>query len=200
MTWLVVFPEREPERRARATADVAVIERELARWGVQFERWLPDREHVDPLVAYASRVGRLRAAGYGTVDVVQLAPDAADPGWADKAHAMREKFRDEHTHAEDEVRFFTLGSGVFYLRLGGHVYCVGCHAGDLLSVPAGTRHWFDMGEAPRFVAIRFFKSASGWVGNFSGDAIARRFPSLDELAASAPEAAGVGAVAAVGAS
>ena len=200
MSWLVVFPEREPERRTRATADAGVISSELARWGVQFERWLPDREHVDPLVAYASQVGRLRAAGYGTVDVVRLAPDASDPGWVGRAQAMREKFRDEHTHAEDEVRFFALGSGVFYLRLGGQVYCVGCHAGDLLSIPAGTRHWFDMGAAPRFVAIRFFESASGWVGDFSGDTIARRFPSCDELAASAPEAAGVGAVAALVAS
>ena len=182
MSRLVVFPEREPQRPTRDTADPAAIAGELAAWGVCFERWSPAAGDHDPLVAYAPRVEALRASGYGTIDVARVAPDASDAGWASKALAMREKFRDEHTHAEDEVRFFAHGSGVFYLRLGEHVYCVRCETGDLLGVPAGTRHWFDMGANPDFAAIRFFKSPGGWVGDFSGDGIARRFPSFDELA------------------
>jgi len=187
MSWLAIIPEREPSRRLRVTADAAEIARELGVRGIRFERWSPAlehaAEHIDPLVAYAAEVERARADGYGTIDVVRVAPDASDAGWTDKARAMREKFRDEHTHAEDEVRFFAAGSGVFYLRLGAEVCCVRCEAGDLLSVPAGTSHWFDMGELPEFTAIRFFRSADGWVGRFSGDRIARRFPSFDELAA-----------------
>jgi len=195
MSRLVVFSEREPQRAARDTADPAAIAAELATWGVRFERWSPDASDDDPLVAYAQRVEALRASGYGTIDVVRVEPDATDAGWASKALAMREKFRDEHTHAEDEVRFFARGSGVFYLRLGERVYCVRCEAGDLLSVPAGTRHWFDMGSSPDFAAIRFFQSAGGWVGDFSGDSIARRFPSFDELGASGgcPESGDAGA-------
>jgi len=184
MSRLVVYPEREPQRPARDTADPGAMAAELAACGVCFERWSPDIPHDDPLVAYATRVEALRASGYVTIDVVRVAPDASDAGWASKASAMREKFRDEHRHAEDEVRFFARGSGVFYLRMSEHVYCVRCERGDLLSVPAGTRHWFDMGATPNFVASRFFKSAGGWVGDFSGDSIARRFPSFDELAAS----------------
>jgi 1,2-dihydroxy-3-keto-5-methylthiopentene dioxygenase len=44
-------------------------------------------------------------------------------------------------------------------------------------VPAGTRHWFDMGPAPRFTAIRLFTTPAGWVANFTGTPIARNFPS-----------------------
>jgi 1,2-dihydroxy-3-keto-5-methylthiopentene dioxygenase len=186
MSRLVVYPERVlPEGDApqcvHDTADAGVIARALAAQGVRFERWAASVEDADPLIAYGPQVEALRAQGYGTIDVVRVAPDANDPRWLEQASAMREKFRDEHTHDENEVRFFARGAGVFYLRLAEHVHCVRCEAGDLLSVPAGTRHWFDMGAVPDFVAIRFFESATGWVGNFSGDPIARRFPSFDEL-------------------
>ena len=55
-----------------------------------------------------------------------------------------------------------------------------CESGDLLTVPAGTRHWFDMGPEPKFAAIRFFEQADGWIGEFTGDAIGERFPTLDQ--------------------
>lgn len=181
MTWLAIYPESDPGRRVRDAVDADAIGRELGAVGIRFERWAPAAESSDPLLAYAPQVEGLRAAGYGTIDVVRVAPDAADASWPEKARAMREKFRDEHRHAQAEVRFFASGSGVFYLRLAGHVYCVRCERGDLLSVPAGTPHWFDMGASPSFTAIRFFESPDGWVGDFSGDPIARQFPSFDEL-------------------
>jgi 1,2-dihydroxy-3-keto-5-methylthiopentene dioxygenase len=190
MTWLAIIPEGQPRSRTLGSADTRVITEELARWGVRFERWKPGVDSADPQVAYAPDVERLRAAGYHTVDVVRVAPDGTDRSWPDRARGMREKFRDEHTHAEDEVRFFASGSGVFYLRFSGSIFAVLCEAGDLLGVPAGTRHWFDMGEDPAFTAIRFFKSPDGWVGDFSGDTIARRFPSFDEIAAEARAAGG----------
>lgn len=43
-------------------------------------------------------------------------------------------------------------------------------------MPDGTRHWFDMGPAPSFIAIRFFTEPDGWVGHFTGTDIAKRFP------------------------
>ena len=52
---------------------------------------------------------------------------------------------------------------------------------NLMMVPAGTRHWFDMGSAPEFAAIRFFEQADGWIGDFTGDPIGERFPTLDQL-------------------
>ena len=92
------------------------------------------------------------------------------------AAALLEKFLDEHTHSEDEVRFFVEGSGAFYLRMDGKVHQLVCTQGDLISVPARTKHWFDMGPDPYFCSIRLFTDPAGWVAEFTGDPIARKFP------------------------
>ncbi len=85
------------------------------------------------------------------------------------AAAARGKFLAEHRHAEDEVRFFAAGRGCFYLHLDGEVVAVVCEAAICCRCPAGTRHWFDMGSRPDFLAIRFFEEKDGWVGDFTGD-------------------------------
>ena len=120
--------------------------------------------------------------GYTLVDVAQL-HTGDDPEALAVAAGARQKFLAEHTHDEEEIRFFSWGSGVFYLHVDGRVFAMLCTAGDLLSVPAMTTHWFDMGTAPDFTAIRFFRSDDGWVGTFTGSDIATRFPTYDELAA-----------------
>jgi len=107
------------------------------------------------------------------VDAISLSPEHPD------REALRQKFLAEHTHSEDEVRFFVAGRGLFCLHIGEQVLQVLCEADDFLRVPAGTRHWFDMGSAPRFTAIRFFDNPEGWVAQFTGDAIAKRYPLLD---------------------
>jgi 1,2-dihydroxy-3-keto-5-methylthiopentene dioxygenase len=67
--------------------------------------------------------------------------------------------------------------------VGGKVHAVLCEAGDLLSVPGGTTHWFDMGTRPEYKAVRFFHDEDGWIGNFTGSTISANFPTYDELAA-----------------
>ena len=99
---------------------------------------------------------------------------------------MRAKFLAEHIHEDDEVRFFVEGQGAFYLRVGGKVYRTVCAAGDLISVPKNTTHWFDAGDKPFFCAIRLFTTPDGWVAKFTGDEIAKSFPEFvnpDTLAA-----------------
>ena len=112
----------------------------------------------------------MREQGYQAVDVVSLNPDHPERA------VLRQKFLEEHTHAEDEVRFFVAGQGLFTLHIKDKVYEVLCQQGDLISVPANTRHWFDMSERPYFIAIRLFTNPAGWVANFTGDKIAQRFP------------------------
>jgi 1,2-dihydroxy-3-keto-5-methylthiopentene dioxygenase len=190
MTLLQIMPEDAPDVVSLRTDDVAKIAAELAPLGVAFEQWTADAVLADDadqdavLAAYRADVDRLSAeGGYKLVDVVRMRPDDSDPSWPAKAAGARARFRDEHTHDEDEVRFFVEGTGCFYLHVGGKVYAVVCDAGDLLSVPRGTTHWFDMGERPHFAAIRFFQEEDGWIGNFTADSIGARFPSLDDLLA-----------------
>ncbi|WP_350608620.1 cupin domain-containing protein, partial [Pseudoalteromonas sp. MER144-MNA-CIBAN-0113] len=92
---------------------------------------------------------------------------------------LRKKFLFEHTHNEDEVRFFVKGQGLFCLHLGNKVYQVLCQQGDLISVPELTPHWFDMGSDPEFTAIRLFNNTEGWVAKSTDSSIAEQFPLLD---------------------
>lgn len=163
-----------------ASNDPELIAAELAQRGIGFERW-PARVELAPeatteqiLAAYAPEIARVQASGtYPTVDAIRLTPDHPD------REALRQKFLAEHTHSEDEVRFFVEGRGLFCLHIGEEVLQVLCEAEDWIRVPAGTRHWFDMGREPCFTAIRFFDNPEGWVAQFTGDPIAERFPLLD---------------------
>ncbi|MER7793249.1 cupin [Streptomyces sp. NPDC097640] len=190
MTLLTTWPESGPETVVRRTEDPAEIAAALAPIGVRYERW-PVREDVPRdadsdavFAAYRAEIDKLVGEeSFATVDVVALHP-GDDAEWPAKAKAAREKFLREHTHDDDdEVRFFVAGAGVFYLHVGGEVHAVLCEAGDLLGVPRGTTHWFDMGVSPSFTAIRFFHEEDGWIGNFTGSEIALRFPDFDALKA-----------------
>jgi len=179
MTTLTIFEEDRAERPTLESADANEIARVLKGVGVRFERWRADRvlppgaTQDQVLTAYKASVDRLTAAcGYQAADVISLTPDHPDKA------AMRQKFLSEHTHGEDEVRFFVEGSGTFYLHVGGKVLMVLCEKGDLIGVPANARHWFDMGPMPRFTCIRLFTNPAGWVAQYTGDAIADRFPRM----------------------
>ena len=165
------------------TSDAERIQRELASRGIRFQRW-PARAELPAgasqeqiLAAYSSEIAEEQAdGGYPTVDAIRLAPAHPD------RHVLRQKFLAEHTHSEDEVRFFVEGRGLFCLHLGEEVLQLICESGDWIAVPAGTRHWFDMGPEPSFCALRFFHNSEGWVAQFTGDPIAEGYPLLDQLA------------------
>jgi 1,2-dihydroxy-3-keto-5-methylthiopentene dioxygenase len=190
VTLLQVMADGDAADVRLRTDEAAVIGVELAKRGIVFDRW-PTTPGFDAatssteiLASYDDHVAALNADGhYKYIDVARLQPDDSDPRWPETAKAAREKFLAEHRHAEDEVRFFVAGRGCFYLHVEPEVVAVVCGGGDLLSVPAGTRHWFDMGIRPDFVAIRFFEEEDGWIGDFTGDRIAERFPTLDQLVA-----------------
>ena len=48
-------------------------------------------------------------------------------------------------------------------------------AGDLISVPAGTRHWFDLCEEQEIRAIRLFLDKSGWTPHYVEDGAHDRY-------------------------
>jgi len=186
MSRLRVFAENQPGAPVRTATKHEHIAQELGKVGVRFEQWAankplaPGASQDEVITAYRGDIDRLmRNEGYQSVDVISLNPDHPDRA------ALRQKFLNEHTHSEDEVRFFVAGRGLFTLHIGSEVFEVLCEQGDLIGVPDNTRHWFDMSESPYFIAIRLFTNKEGWVANFTGDDIAQRFPRL----ATEPQAA-----------
>lgn len=179
MSRLRIFNENQPEAPLSVHTSHADIAHELSRIGVRFEQWeanqpiAPGASQDEVIAAYRGDIDRLMSEeGYQAVDVISLKPDHPDRA------ALRQKFLSEHTHSEDEVRFFVAGAGQFTLHVNGKVYDVLCEQGDLIGVPDGTRHWFDMSESPYFVAIRLFTNKEGWVAQFTGEDIAARFPRM----------------------
>ena len=176
MSRLRIYSESDGAAPLLETSDHARIADELGRQGVRFERWATRALSTAPtpdevLAAYAPEIDMLKSdGGYAACDVISLKPDHPDKD------ALRQKFLNEHTHSEDEVRFFVAGSGLFSLHVGGRVYEVLCREGDLIGVPDGTPHWFDMGPQPSFTAVRLFTNPAGWVADFTGSDIATRFP------------------------
>lgn len=179
MSVLTIHPASQPGV-AEIVRDHDAIAAKLSRIGVAFERWNADRsltpaaDEQDILDAYRSPIERLKAAhGFQSADVISVHPE--HPHRAE----LRANFLNEHIHSDFEVRFFVEGRGLFYLHPDDHVYIVLCEQGDLISVPAGIRHWFDMGARPLLKCVRLFTSADGWVADFTGDDISDRFPKFE---------------------
>lgn len=181
MSELRIYKDTQPNKPEKVLTQFEPIRDALASIGVEFERWqavqeLYDHASQDEVIeAYRPSVDKLMEKyGFKSVDVISLYSDHP------QKDAMRDKFLHEHIHADFEVRFFVEGQGLFNLRKNGKVYAVLCQRGDLISVPANTTHWFDMGPQPTLKCIRLFAIPEGWVATFTGDKIADRFPRLEE--------------------
>jgi len=172
-----------PARRKQTAAFDAVrqylVERGIALSHFPAPAALRGNESGEEILsAYHDVLGPyMRQNGYQSADVVVLTPDM--PGKAE----LRAKFLREHTHSEDEVRCFVAGTGLFWFRKlneasgEDEVFSVLCERGDLLSVPAGVKHWFDCGERPSVTAIRIFTDRAGWVPEYTGSGIELQYSS-----------------------
>ncbi|MCB9874294.1 MAG: cupin domain-containing protein [Planctomycetaceae bacterium] len=164
----------------REITDVDEIREFLAPFGIWYERWEvegrvgPEATNEEILAAYSDEVERLKAkGGFVTADVINVTPDT--PG----LDAMCAKFADEHTHSEDEVRFTVKGRGVFHINpMNGPVFGVTVESGDLINVPHGTRHWFNLCSDKTIRCIRLFEDASGWTPHYVDDPIHQKYASL----------------------
>lgn len=184
MTQLIVYSAENPFEILLDTRDFDVISREVKALGADIERWqashpFPDDASQDEiLTAYKADIDRLKTErGYASADVISIRP--GNPNWP----TLRQKFLGEHIHDEDEVRFFVKGSGAFYLHIGDRVYQIVGEANDLLSVPEGTKHWFDGGPDGDFTCIRLFTRQEGWIAHFTGSAISQSVPTYETAAA-----------------
>lgn len=149
--------------------DPGEIARFLARFGIQYERWElidgPDAgaPAAEILAAFASQIDRLKTErGYATADVIDVTPDTPN------LDALLNRFNKEHTHSDDEVRYIVRGRGVFHIHPdNGPVFSIETEAGDMINVPAGTKHWFDLCAERNIRAIRLFRDASGWSPSYT---------------------------------
>ncbi|MFY0535799.1 1,2-dihydroxy-3-keto-5-methylthiopentene dioxygenase [Nannocystis pusilla] len=103
---------------------------DLAAVGVLYER-LPDDD-------FQGALDRLKAArGYVAQDVIELRPDTPN------LDGLLAKFKDEHLHRDDEVRFVLDGEGIFDIRGADERWIrVQVERGDLIVVPADLYHRF----------------------------------------------------------
>jgi 1,2-dihydroxy-3-keto-5-methylthiopentene dioxygenase len=153
----------------RALRDAGEITEYLAGVGIQYEQ-VPAAPGVsgeasseEILAAYAGEIEDLkRQGGYVTADVIDVTPRTQG------LDAMLAKFNREHWHDEDEVRLILAGRGLFHIHPGsGPVLAIEVEAGDMIRVPKGTWHWFDLCADRRIRAIRLFQDPSGWTPHYT---------------------------------
>ena len=161
----------------RTLTDIKAITEYLAGCGIDYERWIPaDPVAVDSsaeqiLKAYSVDIDKLKArGGYVTADVIDVSPET--PGLEE----MLAKFNREHWHDEDEVRFIISGHGLFHIHSkAGRVIAIEVEAGDLIRVPRGTWHWFNLCADRRIQAIRLFQDIAGWTPHYTSSGVDENF-------------------------
>jgi 1,2-dihydroxy-3-keto-5-methylthiopentene dioxygenase len=145
--------------------------------GIDYEKWTPahpvavDASAEQILQAYSSEIDKLKTrGGYVTADVIDVS--AETPGLDE----MLAKFNREHWHDEDEVRFIIAGRGLFHIhRKEGQVISIEVEAGDLIRVPRGTWHWFNLCADRRIRAIRLFQDTAGWTPQYTHSGVDEKF-------------------------
>ena len=149
----------------------------LARCGIDYQQWEPaykllaNAPEDEILLAYANEIEELNArGGYVTADVIDVNPQT--PG----LDAMLAKFNREHWHSEDEVRFIIAGHGLFHIHpKDAPVVAIEVEAGDLIRVPRGTWHWFDLCADRQIRAIRLFQALAGWTPYYTDSGVEQEF-------------------------
>jgi 1,2-dihydroxy-3-keto-5-methylthiopentene dioxygenase len=146
--------------------------------GILFEQWKANKElstsdtQEQVLDAYSHELKPfMEKCGYINADVINVHPGTPN------IEAIRAKFLSEHTHDDDEIRFFVDGKGHFFFHLEdrNEVFSLICEKGDFISVPAGYKHWFDLAPDYFVKAIRIFKTPEGWVARYTGSTIAEKY-------------------------
>jgi 1,2-dihydroxy-3-keto-5-methylthiopentene dioxygenase len=168
---------RESERVVNDPAEIAAA---LAPAGIWYRRFegsdqLPDDATDQQILdAYREPIQELMAeGGYVTADVINIKPGIAG------LDAMLNRFNKEHFHDEDEVRFVVHGRGLFHIHpTDAEVYSIEVVKGDMIRVPRGTHHWFDLCEDRTIRAIRLFQDTSGWTPHYTESGVDGRFQPL----------------------
>ncbi len=152
----------------------------LEQQGVVYEHWhinklspalrekfiLSDDEKKEILQTFDPEIRDLAARrGYLIWDLISLSD--ATPNIKE----LLKKFEQVHTHTEDEIRAIVGGKGIFIIKGDANVgyFDVELEAGDVISVPENTNHFFTLMENRQIVAVRLFIEKDGWIAHNIND-------------------------------
>jgi 1,2-dihydroxy-3-keto-5-methylthiopentene dioxygenase len=174
---MAIVTYRESGQVLDQPADISAALAPLGIWYRRFEgsdQLADDASDQQILDAYRQPIAELMAeGGYVTADVINVRPDT--PG----LDAMLDRFNREHFHDEDEVRFIVHGRGLFHVHPpAGEVLSIEVARGDMIRVPRGTHHWFDLCTDRTIRAIRLFQDCSGWTPHYTASGEDGRFQPL----------------------
>ena len=177
MSLLSIYSE-DAEPIGECVEDPKLISSILAKHNILFEQYPIIHEFVESALTDYSNVinAKIQLFDFKAVDVASIKPYHFE-----FKQSLRDKFFQEHTHDDFEIRFFIEGEGLFYIHIDNKVFMILCKAGDLISVPAFTKHWFDMGAQPDFTCIRFFSHERGWIATNTGSNISQNFYKLSKF-------------------
>lgn len=137
-------------------ADARVDGADLTAAGIVYETMT-----TEPMEFQGSLDALKEARGYVEQDEIVLHPETPN------LTGICDKFKDEHFHTDDEVRFVLEGEGIFDIRSVDDDWMrVTVTAGDLIVVPKDCHHRFFLTDMKMIRCVRLFKDTSGWTAHY----------------------------------
>tara|TARA_R110002049_G_scaffold7928_3_gene44503 strand:- start:1389 stop:1970 length:582 start_codon:yes stop_codon:yes gene_type:complete len=180
---LAFYTQFNLQKPYKVSEDASACTDHLAKVGVRVEQW-PTIAHLssapileeDAFKIYANEIKRVKSQyNYNHADLAMMRPNDAF------AVSIRGRYLSEHTHEEDEVRFFLGGKVLIYLNIDERIHILECSSGDFVFIPAGVKHWMDIGPMPDFTMIRWFNSKKAFINNFTESFAAEATPRWETI-------------------
>tara|TARA_R110001592_G_scaffold6853_4_gene37830 strand:- start:1512 stop:2087 length:576 start_codon:yes stop_codon:yes gene_type:complete len=180
---LAFYTQFNLQKPYKVSGDLNEFSEDLSEVGVCIERWsvlshLPSAPILDDDVYnyYKEEINRVKVKyGYSQVDFATMRPNDAF------SISVRGRYLSEHTHEEDEVRFFLSGKVLIYLNINHKIHILECTKGDFVIIPAGVKHWMDIGPKPDFSVIRWFNSKKAFINHFTEGFVAEATPRWETI-------------------
>jgi 1,2-dihydroxy-3-keto-5-methylthiopentene dioxygenase len=180
---LAFYTQFNLQKPYKVSRDFNEFSEELSEIGVCIEQWptlsfLPGAPILedDVLKIYEKEINCIKSKyAYSQVDLATMKPNDAF------AISVRGRYLSEHTHEEDEVRFFLSGKVLIYLNINHKIHILECTQGDFIIIPAGVKHWMDIGPKPDFSVVRWFNSKKAFINNFTEGFVAEATPRWETI-------------------
>ena len=188
MSQLALYSQFNLREPYQVSEKVDVLSKQLAEDGIYFRRLplvaTPSNESLSDeqiLGLYKNQIETVNEyMHYKVTDVASITTNDA------VAISIRDRYLSEHTHDDDEVRFFIEGSILLYIHVEQRIHMLNCTAGDLVIIPAGVKHWLDIGPNPNFTCIRCYNTKQGLINKFTQSYIAESTPRWESIFNSHP--------------